>query len=307
MLPTKKIIFLMGPTASGKTALALDLAQHLPVSLISVDSAMVYRGLDIGTAKPSPEIQQNIPHHLIDICDPTAIYSAGQFRQDALCEIEKSISHNKIPLLVGGTMLYFRVLQQGMADLPVANIAWREQFQYRVEQEGWEKLYAELSVVDPVAAARIQPQDKQRIQRALEVYYVTGKNISLWQKEGTNALTGYTIYAFAVAPLQRNELHARIAQRLQTMLAQGFMDEVKKLYTRDDLSLNLPSIRSVGYRQAWEYLLDHYDYETMCQKILAATRQLAKRQLTWLRSWPDLVWLESDAKDNAQKIMERVM
>lgn len=297
--PTAKtpIIFLMGPTASGKTSLAVDIVQHFPCEIISVDSAMVYREMDIGTAKPSPEMLKMAPHRLIDIVDPKEIYSAGQFRKDALREIEDIMAHGKIPLLVGGTMMYFRVLMQGLATLPQADSHLRAALQARADREGWEALHAMLERVDPIAAKRIHPRDSQRIQRALEVFQLTGKTITELQTEETNPLSQYPIHSIAIAPSDRSILHERIALRFQQMLKQGFVEEVKHLYERGDLSADLPSIRSVGYRQVWEYLAGQTHYAEMCDKAIAATRQLAKRQLTWLRTWKDVQWLTTDADD----------
>ncbi len=288
------IICLMGPTASGKTALAVQLVQKFPFEIISVDSAMVYKGMDIGTAKPDADILKIAPHRLIDIADPATPYSAGQFRKDALREIEDIIARGKVPLLVGGTMMYFRVLQQGLATLPKADAAMREKLQAQAEQDGWEKLHAELAEIDPEAAQRISPNDSQRIQRALEVYQLTGKSISSLQTENTNPLSQYTVHNFALAPSDRSELHTRIALRFDQMLAAGFIDEVKTLYQRGDLSADLPSIRSVGYRQAWDSLEGKLTYDEMRERAIIATRQLAKRQLTWLRSWEEIKWCSPD-------------
>lgn len=296
-MTVNKIICLMGPTASGKTPLAIELVKHYPFEIISVDSAMVYRGMDIGTAKPTADILKIAPHRLIDIRDPAEKYSAGDFRNDALREIEDIIARGKVPLLVGGTMLYFRVLIQGLAALPKADANTRLALQIRAEEVGWEVLHQELMQVDPQAATKIHIRDTQRIQRALEVFQLTGKPISFWQAQDTNPLANYEICNIALAPTDRARLHERIALRFQQMLADGFVDEVKKLYERGDLNMDLPSIRSVGYRQVWEYLAGKSTYEEMCEKAIAATRQLAKRQMTWLRSWPDVAWIDADAKD----------
>lgn len=289
------LICLMGPTASGKTPLAVELVQRFPCEIISVDSAMVYRGMDIGTAKPTADILKMAPHRLIDIRDPSETYSAGNFRHDALQAIDEIIAQGKIPLLVGGTMMYFRILHQGIAELPKADASVRAALQMQADKNGWESLHAELANVDPAAANRIHERDSQRIQRALEVYRLTGKTITAWQQDHTNPLSGYRVHQLALAPSDRSHLHERIALRFQQMLDQGFVDEVKKLYQRGDLSVDLPSIRSVGYRQVWEYLDGQCAYPDMCEKTLAATRQLAKRQMTWLRSWPEVTWLDSDA------------
>lgn len=278
----------MGPTASGKTQLAVELVQQFPLEIISVDSAMVYRGMDIGTAKPDAETLKIAPHRLIDIVDPAQSYSAGQFRQDALREIEDIIAQGKTPLLVGGTMLYFRVLQQGLAKLPPANKELRAELEERCEKEGWEALHAELAKIDSKAAERIKPQDSQRIQRALEVYQLTGIPISDWQQSSTSPLANYQIHNVALMPEDRAALHTRIEQRFDAILAAGFEEEVKKLRQRKDIHLDLPSMRSVGYKQMWQYLAGELTYDQMREQAIAATRQLAKRQITWLRSWPDL-------------------
>jgi tRNA dimethylallyltransferase len=290
------VICLMGPTASGKTPLAVELVQRFPCEIISVDSAMVYRDMDIGTAKPDAETLSIAPHRLIDILDPKQPYSAGQFRTDALREINDIITHGKIPLLVGGTMMYFRVLQQGLARLPKADEKVRAELQARAEREGWNELHAWLASVDSDAASRIKPQDGQRIQRALEVFMLTGKTISSWQTEDTSPLSDYRVINIVLAPHERARLHQRIAQRFALMLEQGFEDEVRRLYMRGDLTSELPSIRSVGYRQMWAFLSGEISHAEMCDQAVAATRQLAKRQMTWLRSWPEAMWLDADSQ-----------
>lgn len=297
------IFFLMGPTASGKTPLAIKLVQTLPCDIISVDSAMVYRGLDIGSAKPDADTLKIAPHRLIDIADPSDAYSAGQFRADALREIKSILARGRIPLLVGGTMMYFRILQQGLADLPPADASIRQQLQERAEQTDWPTLHAELTLIDPLAAARIHPHDSQRIQRALEVYLLTGKTITAWQQEATHPLSAYQVKPLAIAPQDRALLHRRIEQRFDQMLAAGFEDEVRALYHRGDLSPDLPAIRSVGYRQMWQYIAGEISFETMRETAIAATRQLAKRQLTWLRPWEGLTWLDSEASDLDQQAL----
>ncbi len=271
----KSIICLMGPTASGKTPLAIKLVQQFPCEIISVDSAMIYRGMDIGTAKPDAETLRIAPHRLIDICDPAESYSAGRFREDVLREIDNIISAGKIPLLVGGTMLYFRVLLQGIAGLPCADEGLRAVLTARAEQDGWAALHADLAQVDPAAAARIHTNDAQRIQRALEVYQLTGKSITELQQTDTAPLAGYDVLQLALMPSSRERLHQRIAERFHLMLEQGFIDEVKKLVERGDLSAELTSIRSVGYRQVWDYLAGNMDENTMQESAIAATRQLA--------------------------------
>lgn len=285
----KPVICLMGPTASGKTAMAVELLQHLPCEIISVDSAMVYRGMDIGSAKPDAATLQLAPHQLIDICDPATPYSAGEFRRDALRAIADIHARGKIPLLVGGTMLYFRVLQRGLASLPAADSTIRAELSTQSTSE----LYAQLAKVDPPAAMRIHAHDIQRIQRALEVYQLTGKTITAWQQEETSALTHYQVLNLALMPVDRPALHARIATRFKQMLADGFIDEVAGLYSRGDLNADLPAIRSVGYRQAWSYLAGEIASTEFPEKAVAATRQLAKRQITWLRSWPKVQYVDS--------------
>jgi tRNA dimethylallyltransferase len=291
------IVCLMGPTASGKTRLAVWLVQHFPFEIISVDSAMVYRGMNIGTAKPELDVLEKAPHHLINIRDPSEPYSAAQFREDALREIEMILARKKIPLLVGGTMLYFRALQQGLSDLPSADPEVRARLNAKGEQQGWEALHKKLAEIDPVAAQRIHPNDAQRIQRALEVFQLTGKSLSAWQQENRALPDCFQIINLAVAPSDRAILHERIALRFEEMLRAGFVDEVKHLFYRGDLNLEMPSIRSVGYRQVWEYLRGNLTYDQMHEKGVIATRQLAKRQLTWLRSWPDINWFDGESKD----------
>jgi tRNA dimethylallyltransferase len=295
------IICLMGPTASGKTPLAVELVKRFPCDIISVDSAMVYRGMDIGTAKPDADVLKVAPHRLIDLIDPSEHYSAGQFRTDALREIENSLKHGRIPLLVGGTMMYFRALQQGMAALPPRDPALRLALQERGEREGWEALHRDLSIIDPEAGERIHPHDSQRIQRALEVFMLTGKTISATQAE-TNPLSDVDVLNIAIAPADRRVLHERIEKRFDVMLANGFVEEVRRLFERGDLTPDLPSIRSVGYRQVWEHLSGHLSFDEMREKAIIATRQLAKRQLTWLRAWPDLSWYDSESQDLLEAI-----
>jgi tRNA dimethylallyltransferase len=293
----KPLICLMGPTASGKTHLAIELVQHFPFEIISVDSALVYRGMNIGTAKPNETILKMAPHHLIDICDPAEPYSAAQFREDALREMKNIYARKKIPLFVGGTMLYFQALQKGLAVMPSADPHVRAQLSAEAEIKGWAALHARLEMIDPAAAAHIHPNDSQRIQRALEVYIVSGKNRTHWQQEQEAGLLGYEIHNLIVAPIERSILHARIAARFKHMLENGLIDEVKKLYARHDLNEETPAMRSVGYRQVWAYLAGQYSFDEMQEKAIIATRQLAKRQLTRLRRWPNAVWFDSEAKD----------
>ncbi len=286
-------VFLMGPTASGKTDLAVELAQHFPFALISVDSALVYRGMDIGTAKPDPATLQRAPHRLIDILDPSESYSAAQFRADALREMQQIYRQGQIPLLVGGAMLYFRALQQGLSVLPSADPAVRADLSAQLASVGLAVLHERLARLDPVAAARIHPHDTQRILRALEVHVITGRSMTeLYTRQHDESLV-YKIVKMVLAPVDRQLLHQRIEQRFQRMLAQGFVAEVERLRGRGDLNLDKPSMRAVGYRQVWEYLEDQSDYPEMCRRVLAATRQFAKRQLTWLRAETEAFWLDS--------------
>lgn len=294
----------MGPTASGKTALALELAEKHNCEIISVDSALIYRGMDIGSAKPSAEELARGPHRLIDIRDPAESYSAADFRTDALAEIEQIISLGKTPLLVGGTMMYFKALQEGLSPLPSANEAIRAEIQAEADTKGWEQLHAQLRAIDPVSAERIHPNDPQRLSRALEVYRICGKSLTELTQIKSAPLP-YDVVQFAIAPRERKVLHDLIAQRFRLMLQQGFIDEVTQLKTRSDLHLDLPSMRCVGYRQCWQYLNGEFDYDTMVEKAVTATRQLAKRQLTWLRSWPELNWLESGAERNLVTLMRQ--
>ena len=288
------MIFLMGPTASGKTELAVQLSQRLPCDIVSVDSALVYRGMDIGTAKPDADTLALAPHRLIDICDPAEPYSAARFRADALTEMQEIISRGRIPLLVGGTMLYFKVLVEGIADLPSADEALREQIKKEAELIGWEALHAKLARIDPLAAQKIHPNNPQRLLRALEVYEITGVPLSVhWQKNSQQMALPYSIRHFAIDPGDRSKLHTRINMRFELMLKNGFLEEVGRLQQRGDLNPLMPSMKAVGYRQVWDYLEGTSSYDEMVQKGMAATRQLAKRQLTWLRRWPNLQWLDS--------------
>ncbi|MFT6552043.1 MAG: tRNA dimethylallyltransferase [Zhongshania marina] len=299
-MPLPPAIFLMGPTAAGKTDLALALSEYLPCDLISVDSALVYRGLNIGSAKPDAETLARYPHQLIDICDPSEPYSAAQFRQDALAAMAKSAEAGRIPLLVGGTMLYFKALIEGLADMPSADQQVRADIHRLAEEQGWPAVHAALAAVDLESAARIHPNHSQRLSRALEVYRISGLTMTEWQARQSAQTLPYTVYQFAIAPPDRAVLHARIEQRLQHMFASGFIDEVAALMARGDLHPDLPSIRAVGYRQVWEYLRGDYDVDTAFERALVATRQLAKRQLTWLRGWQDLIWLDSGESTNSQ-------
>jgi len=302
------VVLLMGPTASGKTDLAVELVERLGLEIVSVDSAMVYRGMDIGTAKPDAEVLARAPHRLIDFLDPAEAYSAARFRSDALREIEDILAAGRVPLLVGGTMLYFRALQAGLAELPEADAAVRAELEAEAGAKGWAAMHAHLAEVDPEAAARIHPNDPQRIQRALEVYLITGEPLSVWLRQAPAANFPYRAVKLAVAPAGRDVLRQRIAVRFEAMLEAGLLAEVQALMARGDLDPSLPSIRAVGYRQAWAYLAGDCDRETMVSRAVTATRQLAKRQMTWLRREPGLVWFDSldrKLRDRALKLLER--
>jgi len=286
----------MGPTASGKTALGIELAKALDGEIISVDSALVYKGMDIGTAKPGVEEQQGIKHHLIDILDPSGVFSAGQFREKTTTLIEQLSANGKTPILVGGTMLYFHALLRGLATLPDADVKIRQAIDEQAAQEGWAAVHERLNEVDPVAAKRIHPNDTQRIQRALEVYRVSGKSQTDWLKEQAALTLPFKPVKLVIAPNNRADLHEKIAIRFDAMLDSGFLDEVRSLYNRGDLDASMPAIRAVGYRQAWSYLNGEYDQATFRDKAIIATRQLAKRQFTWLRQQTDATWLETGDK-----------
>jgi tRNA dimethylallyltransferase len=297
------VIFLMGPTASGKTALAMELIERLPCDIISVDSALVYRGMDIGTAKPTSDEQAKAPHRLLDLIDPSAAYSAADFRHDALREIKSIVSAGRIPLLVGGTMLYYKALLEGLSPLPSADPAIRMSIEKDANAKGWDVLHAELQQIDPIAAARIHPNDPQRLSRALEVYRISGKSLTeLTQTKGEQL--PYRTLQFAIAPADRELLRQRIAERFNLMLSQGFEEEVKALYLRGDLHADLPSIRCVGYRQMWEYLAGQISHDEMVYRGIVATCQLAKRQMTWLRGWQNVTWLETGAANNADIVCQ---
>jgi tRNA dimethylallyltransferase len=280
-------IFLMGPTAAGKTALALALHDALPVEIISVDSSQVYRGMDIGTAKPTAEERKHAPHRLIDIRDPQEAYSAAEFCADARGEMESITRAGKIPLLVGGTMFYFHALEFGLSDLPSADPDIRARLVEEAGRIGWAAMHRRLQSLDPDSAARIHPNDAQRIQRALEIHEITGQPPSVLAAQPGTSLP-YRLIKIALWPQDRARLHARIEARFHAMLEQGFVAEVEHLYRRGGLTTDMPSIRTVGYRQAWEYLTKVVNYSEMVERAIAATRQLAKRQITWLRSYPDL-------------------
>lgn len=296
------VICLMGPTASGKTALALALCDALPCDIVSVDSALIYRDMDIGTAKPTDEELVKYPHRLINLRDATQSYSAAEFCHDALNEIDLIRAKNRIPLLVGGTMMYFKSLIEGISPLPAADSDIRQKIEVEAEQYGWQALHEKLQEVDSISAKRIHPNDPQRITRALEVFRLTGKTLTQLTKIKGVKLEG-EILQFAITPKERSTLHARIEFRYQQMLKQGFEQEVTKLKARGDLHDNLPSIRCVGYRQMWQYLNGEFDHKEMVFRGICATRQLAKRQLTWLRSWQSLNWLTTDDKTNLAQVL----
>ena len=302
-------IFLMGPTAAGKTDLAVALAQRLPCELISVDSALIYRGMDIGTAKPDAQLLAEFPHHLVDIRDPLESYSAAEFCADALQAMAQISAAGRIPLLVGGTMLYFKALLEGLAEMPAADAVLRAELEAWAAAEGYAALHEELRRVDPQSAQRIHPNDPQRLVRALEVYRLSGLTMSehrlRQQARGSQGLLPYTVAQLAIAPAQRQILHERIALRFELMLEQGLISEVKALRARGDLHLGLPSMRAVGYRQVWEYLDGNIERHSMVERGVAATRQLAKRQFTWLRGWQaPLHWLDSQAEDNVERALK---
>lgn len=286
-------IFLMGPTASGKTALAIELVKQYPCEIISVDSALIYKGMDIGSAKPDAATLAVAPHRLIDIIDPAQSYSAADFRRDALAAMAEITAAGKVPLLVGGTMMYFKFLRDGAAELPSSDPELRERIMNEGRALGWPAMHAKLALVDAASAQRLEPNDSQRIARALEVYDLSGKALSQFWAEQQQEPLPYNLVNLAVAPVERSVLHQRIEQRFLQMLEQGFVEEVRRLHQRPDLNPELPSIRCVGYRQAWDYLDGKYSYEEMVERGIIATRQLAKRQITWLRSWPELYWLDS--------------
>jgi tRNA dimethylallyltransferase len=300
-------IFLMGPTASGKTAISVQLAQELGGEIISVDSALVFKDMDIGTAKPTLEERGGIPHHLIDILDPSESFSTGQFRTQALVLMDAITRRGKIPILVGGTMLYFNTLLNGLAVLPEANPAIRAKLDQDLEQLGKEALHQRLADIDPLAAARIHPNDPQRIQRALEVYEISGKPLSSFFNTDQGEDLPYQKIKLIIAPPDRKILHDIIAHRFRNMLKQGFINEVEALYRRGDLTEKMPSIRAVGYRQAWAYLQGDDDLITMTEKAIIATRQLAKRQFTWLRRETDAISFQTGQADLLQKVLAVVI
>lgn len=302
-------VFLMGPTAAGKTDLAVELVQQRACEIISVDSALIYKGLNIGSAKPDAATLAVAPHHLINICDPLEAYSAAQFRSDALALMFDISSRGKVPLLVGGTMMYYKALMEGLAPLPQSQPDIRAQLEQDIVDQGLQALHSRLADIDPVAGERINATDPQRITRALEVYLISGETLtSHWARQQEQKLP-FEVASIGVWPPERAVLHQRIEQRYKIMLQQGFEQEVATLMQRGDLHLDLPSMRCVGYRQMWQHLAGEYDHETMVHKGVVATRQLAKRQLTWLRSWPDLHVFDSlDTKlaFNVMQLFDRI-
>lgn len=298
-------IYLMGPTAAGKTALAIEIARQFPVEIISVDSALVYRGMNIGTAKPDAATLAEFPHFLVDILDPTQIYSVGQFLQDSTQLMAQITARGNIPLLVGGTMLYFRALQQGLAVLPVSDPQVRAKIEADISKYGLASLHQRLAQVDPQAAQRIHVNDPQRLQRALEVFMISGRPMSAFF-EDTHSVVNYAPINIIVAPFDRKVLHQRIADRYHAMIAAGFIDEVKSLFDHPGCHPKLPAIRAVGYRQAWSYLAGEIDQATFIERAIIATRQMAKRQITWLRAQTDAVWFNSNTDLPTQAVCEYI-
>lgn len=304
----RPVVFLMGATAAGKSALALELAARLPAELVSVDSTQVYRGLDIGSAKPDAATQAAVPHHLVDIREPADTYSAAAFAADATAAIAAIHARGRVPLLVGGTMLYFKALRDGLAELPPADTAVRAQLEARAAAEGWPALHAWLAQVDPMLAARLQPMDRQRVQRALEIHLLTGEVPSALQavnSAGLAAAPDIELLQFAVGPPERRSLDAAMAARFDAMLAAGFIEEVEALLARPDIDAGLPSMRSVGYRQACAYLAGECSRDAMREEAVKATQGLAKRQYTWLRKWAGLTWLPAGERGVAE-VRERL-
>ena len=297
-------VFLMGPTASGKTGLAVEMCKRFPLEIISVDSALVYRGMDIGTAKPDKETLEFAPHRLIDIRDPAESYSAAEFREDALREMHLITAAGKVPLLVGGTMLYFRALEHGLSELPAADPEVRKQLEQQAAEIGWAAMHEILQQKDPQAAARIHPNDPQRIQRALEVILISGKSMSELHAKTSAYKLDYRLLKIIISPEPRSVLHERIERRFDLMIDAGFVDEMKRLFARSDLDAAMPSMRAVGYRQAWEWLQGKDTFEQMREKSIFATRQLAKRQLTWLRQESASVWYDLQTDSARREVFE---
>lgn len=291
-------ICLLGPTASGKTDLAIEIVQRLPCEIISVDSAQIYKEMDVGTGKPDAATLARAPHRLIDFLDPAQAYSASQFRHDALREMGAIRDAGKIPLLVGGTMLYFRALRDGLAQMPASDAQVRQEILVKADREGWAAVHAQLAAVDPESAQRIHPNDPQRLQRALEIYLVSGKSMTVHHNHQNVAQAAaelpFDLHFFAIQPQERAVLHERIATRFGRMIEQGLVAEVERLYARGDLDLSLPSMRAVGYRQAWRHIAGELSFDAMVEQGIIATRQLAKRQITWMRSWENLSSFDSE-------------
>lgn len=299
------IIFLMGPTTTGKTTLAMNLHKHLPIDIISVDSILVYRGMDIGTAKPSTAELKLVHHYLINIRDPIEFYSIAHFLHDAIKIIEEIVRHNRIPLLVGGTMLYFKVLLEGLSVLPKPNFFIRTQIQDDAKKYGWQSLHARLYQIDPISASRIHPNDTQRIVRALEVYLISGSTLTKLMTISCKKLTNYKIYQFVIMPNDRLILHQRIKKRFYQMLDDGFKDEVITLLNRDDINRNIPSLQCIGYRQMCSHLYGDINYNNMVSSVINATKQLAKRQITWLKKWHNIHCLSSyELNTNINSILQ---
>jgi tRNA dimethylallyltransferase len=297
------VLFLMGPTASGKTDLALALHQHLPVDIVSVDSAMVYRGMDIGTAKPPREVLARVPHRLIDICDPAESYSAGRFREDARSAIAEIRAAGRIPLLVGGTGLYFRALEQGFSSLPPSDPCIRAEIEQEAVHVGWQQLHSKLREIDPRSAKKIHPNDPQRIGRALEVYRLSGRSLSDLLSRGKEGGLDLPLIKMVLAPARRGRLREAIRQRFLRMLEAELVQEVRGLYDRGDLHAGLPAMRLVGYRQVWQYLAGELEYNDMINKAITATRQLAKRQLTWIRAETNACWFNSESEGVLEEVL----
>ncbi len=305
-MPRPPAILLMGPTGAGKTELAAALVERLPLEIVSVDAAMVYRGMDIGTAKPDAKLLSRAPHHLIDLVDPAQRYSAARFVADAVPVMQDIAARGRVPLLVGGTMLYFRALQAGLAALPAADPAVRRRLDRRAAAEGWPALHAELASRDAVAAARIHPEDRQRIQRALEVIELTGRAISEQQREDLRLAVSGADLRLVLAPADRAQLSERIARRFDEMMRRGLLDEVRRLHGRDDLRADLPAMRLIGYRQLWQHLDGEASLEDAVARAVIATRQLARRQLTWLRAEPGAVWFDPMDQTTPDRLARRV-
>lgn len=300
-------ICLMGPTASGKTALAIELVQRYPFAIINVDSAQIYRGMDIGTGKPDAETLRLAPHRLIDFLDPAEAYSAARFRSDAIREIVNIREQGRIPLLVGGTMLYFKALRDGLAELPAADPEVRAAISAMAEREGWAAVHGRLADVDSIAAQRIHPNDPQRLQRALEVFMVTGRSMTdLQARNQPGERLSEDLMFVSIQPAERSVLHVKIERRFRQMLDTGLVEEVRLLHQRGDLHTGLPSIRSVGYRQVWQYLDGEISFDAMVERGIIATRQLAKRQVTWLRGWDKLHNFDSESPETMAKVLKLI-